>query len=921
MILPFYCVGATNPAVDVSLTAVQNAYAACVNGDVLTIPSGTTNWGGTLTVAKQIWIIGNGTNNTILNGHYFIEITVDNVRISSIRFNGAAPGTGVGNADQIINPHNNIRNFRVDRCFIQGGLMAIQTGISSTDGYGFGVIDHNYFYNNDVSIRPQGGNLYTRFPQVPGSTNVVCIEDNIFRYDSGANNNGNVYGAEAIYHQWAALSLIRNNLFDWTGYGSANVSGYIDVHGNVAGGLGPTDGQSTVMVECYSNVFKNGPGMKDLVYVRGGAGLYYGNVFNNPGGQCDTFRLTEEDAFKFGTSPPYYQVVTNSFFWNNTYNGGPCNPTWYPACDTDSCGGPGTGYSQCPPTYPLQSSIILQNQNFWLSPPNATNGIPVGIFNNYTPLPYPHPLVQQQDGLATTNTPVVSIISKGAQTNWSGIGVILTASASGGGSMTYQWQMNSNNIPGATMATYASNTVQTTFSGFYRCMATNEVGGSGSTNFYISITNAPPTISVASINSTNNVGDKITLSVTPAGSLPVSYQWTNASGNIANQTNSTYVLNNAQITNSGTYGVVVTNSYGTNGASGYVSVSFNLIPTYLSYTRGDKNSQSATTSYQCPNVSLVGVNYPLLIVFEYSYDGTAGGNIITNVVWHGYNFINYTNIPYFDSNGKLGMWYLTNPPAGVDNIVLYGAPTEASADCIVLKNTATSPVFELIASNYVANPGSVQSDTLNAPVTGLNELVLDCIVKANASLWGIGNGQQTLIDSFVNGNQTFFGTSFAGPVNISTPMTWSGATLDTISHMAVALKSYPGSAANYNIIEIPEWGDNVYCPSGDYFVFNASYISGTFPITYLVSFTNGVVWGPFQTVDPKMNLVFKHSNTQLTDNGNWTLTVTNLWGGFNQVYTVIVTNPPGFTPQSPSIVQYGTSNGPSITGGTLSISQ
>ena len=86
-------------------------------------------------------------------------------------------------------------------------------------------------------------------------------------------------------------------------------------------------------------------------------------------------------------------------------------------------------------------------------------------------------------------------------------------------------------------------------------------------------TPAPPAITTQPTNQTVVVGGTATFSVTASGTLPLSYQWNFDGTNISGATNTSLVLTNVQLSQAGTYAVLVTNHYGsTNSASALLTV-------------------------------------------------------------------------------------------------------------------------------------------------------------------------------------------------------------------------------------------------------------------------------------------------------------------------------------------------------------
>ncbi|HLZ16357.1 MAG TPA: hypothetical protein VKQ08_04930, partial [Cyclobacteriaceae bacterium] len=241
-IFPIHAATYTSPTAAYSDVAATITAASA--GDTVLIPAGSATWSSTLTISKSIYLIGAGTNasGTHISGSVnFISISLPAdapVRVSGIWFT-----MGSGSASCIY-LRCKCSSYRIDHCWFDH---------SNPVGYGYGArciypaqgrlsgcIDHNTFVNWNIAISPQddestdgSGNpgndsnyAWTR-PYVPGTTNVCCIEDNVFRMDA---NSDAVDINEQIYHFDAPRTIIRYNVFDSTG--SSTPAPDIDAHGN-----------------------------------------------------------------------------------------------------------------------------------------------------------------------------------------------------------------------------------------------------------------------------------------------------------------------------------------------------------------------------------------------------------------------------------------------------------------------------------------------------------------------------------------------------------------------------------------------------------------------------------------------------------------------------------------------------------------
>jgi endonuclease/exonuclease/phosphatase family metal-dependent hydrolase len=90
----------------------------------------------------------------------------------------------------------------------------------------------------------------------------------------------------------------------------------------------------------------------------------------------------------------------------------------------------------------------------------------------------------------------------------------------------------------------------------------------------------PPSISIQPLDRTVPAGSNVQFSVTAAGAQPLSYQWYfNTNNLITNATANTLTVTNAQLTNAGSYSVIVTNNVGSITSSVGILTVTNAAPT------------------------------------------------------------------------------------------------------------------------------------------------------------------------------------------------------------------------------------------------------------------------------------------------------------------------------------------------------
>ncbi len=145
----------------------------------------------------------------------------------------------------------------------------------------------------------------------------------------------------------------------------------------------------------------------------------------------------------------------------------------------------------------------------------------------------------------------------------------LSVSYSSVGNTTFQWRKDTQNIAGATNATLSLSNLQLSATGVYDVRLSNPGGSTLSNGSQLTVTvPTPVTITQQPVASTLNVGNVASFRVTATGSLPLTYQWRRNGVAINNATNSAYILGPAQLSQTGTYDVVVTNPAGSLASQG-----------------------------------------------------------------------------------------------------------------------------------------------------------------------------------------------------------------------------------------------------------------------------------------------------------------------------------------------------------------
>lgn len=179
-----------------------------------------------------------------------------------------------------------------------------------------------------------------------------------------------------------------------------------------------------------------------------------------------------------------------------------------------------------------------------------------------TSLPVPYASVAISIPPTITTQPTSVTAADGSSTSFS-------VTATGAGTLTYQWFLNGNAIAGATASSYSLPTVRSTDVGTYTVAVTSSSGTILSAGATLTVNaSAPAFLARGNISGTFGyviaAGTGATLTVTPsAGSLPITYQWRLNGVDIPGATGATYSVANWQPANAGSYSVSATNAQGT----------------------------------------------------------------------------------------------------------------------------------------------------------------------------------------------------------------------------------------------------------------------------------------------------------------------------------------------------------------------
>ncbi len=264
--------GATHTAASTSRADVGTAYAACVDGDTLAIPAGTSTWATGLTVTKAITIQGDGIGSTIIKDGLATGEVMNvslvanlNTRITGIEFQNdgsiAATPRFVFNGTNIDN-----RRIRVDNCkfsSLNGTCFSFYTCL--------GVVDHN-----TIIGKASGQQVFVAF--VFGSA--WGYAQGSLKWGDGAWAEADNFGTDKFifFEDNTITSLYSANLTAIDGHSGAR---YVFRHNNMQGGHLEMHGfeayraRSGRAYEFYNNNLTDNGTSSTPYYMRGGVGVIH----------------------------------------------------------------------------------------------------------------------------------------------------------------------------------------------------------------------------------------------------------------------------------------------------------------------------------------------------------------------------------------------------------------------------------------------------------------------------------------------------------------------------------------------------------------------------------------------------------------------------------------------------------------------
>ncbi|MFN0158701.1 MAG: immunoglobulin domain-containing protein [Bacteroidota bacterium] len=190
--------------------------------------------------------------------------------------------------------------------------------------------------------------------------------------------------------------------------------------------------------------------------------------------------------------------------------------------------------------------------------------------------------------------------------------------ATGTQPLTFQWQRNGVDIPGATNASYGITTTILADSGaIFRCIASNSFGADTSGDALLQVTYSPPSVTQDPQNQSVEVGQPANFSVTAIGTQPLAYQWQSNGVDISGATSAAYSIAATVLADSGAIlRCIVSNSFGAD-TSNEASLLVGYFPPAV--TQHPQNQTVEVGQPAAFNITATGTQ---LLSYQWQKDGT-----------------------------------------------------------------------------------------------------------------------------------------------------------------------------------------------------------------------------------------------------------------------------------------------------------
>jgi hypothetical protein len=311
--------------------------------------------------------------------------------------------------------------------------------------------------------------------------------------------------------------------------------------------------------------------------------------------------------------------------------------------------------------------------------------------------------------------------------------------ASGTGTLTYQWKKNGAAISGATAASYTTPAAAASDNGASFTATVTGTSGNVTSNAATLTVNGPPSITAQPASKTVAAGQTATFSVTAAGTGTLAYQWNKSGAAIGGATSASYTTPATTSADSGSQFTVtvsnaagkVTSSAATLTVSAASTVILNASQSSLSFSSVNIGSSSVLpvvfTNAGNSNVTISNI---MVSGAGYTASGVSSGQIVTP-----------------GQTATLNVTFAPSATGSLPGSVTITSNASNSPASITLSGTGVQPVSHSVTLSWTASTSTVsgynvyRSSVSGGPYTKLNSTPV---------------AATTYVDTAVQASQTYY---------------------------------------------------------------------------------------------------------------------------------------------------------------------
>ncbi|MBI5426114.1 MAG: immunoglobulin domain-containing protein [Opitutae bacterium] len=526
----------------------------------------------------------------------------------------------------------------------------------------------------------------------------------------------------------------------------------------------------------------------------------------------------------------------------------------------------------------------------------------------------------------------------------SGQSLTLTPAVAGTTPITYQWKKNGVDISGATTASFWKSPVATADAGDYTLVATNASGSTTSSVVTVQV-NAPqpPMLYPTSTAVSCDYGTTLSLSMTVAGTTPMTFQWKKNGVDIPNATSSNYSKNLVTGNDAGVYTLVATNSAGSATSSGVtvtvadpVAPEIYELPLNRTAERGGSFSLSATVSGSQPMTfqwQKDSVDIPNATDRYYSKSDVADGDA------GAYRLV-ATNAAGSTTSADIPVSVIAPQPPSAPAITFYSTPSAtAYGDSISIyaSVTGTQPMTFQWYRDGTALPGRTSSSLYLSPakvsdsgsytLRATNSVGTTTSIAVPVTVSAPVGPTVSPLNASVNlsyGSSLNLSVNASGSPSLRYQWTKDGNFIPGASSSYYSKGSVTtADAGRYAVIVANDWGT---VTSSAAVVTVAQPVAPTIQLNGAA--TIDVAYGASFSISPTvsgtspMTYEWRRNGVTLFDATGSSIGRSSVTGADAGTYTLVVTNAWGTTTSTGTVVTVGAAVAPQITGvpATLNVS-